>query len=172
MMIIEQIYRDMILLESLDSPYKLTDVTSFQPKEIFDRLTDENLHDVKFYSCDDELGHSFITGTRHGSFEVHHQNYQNGAELQGQKNVLGKPPSKFIATAFSLMKPSLDARQQVRIVAPEVHINSYHRIASAVARRHGVSVSTPFKQDDGLHTFLIGEKQGTLWGFPQIKRKP
>lgn len=165
-------YRDMILLESLDKPYNLTDVTAYQHPDDMKKLTDSGFTDVKFYSCADEPGHAFMTAMRHGAMEIHHQNMSTGEDAMGQKNVMNKVPSKFVATAFRLSIDNLNKNVPIRIVATDTHIDSYHRLASAIGRRYGYNVSRPYQREkDGLHTFMIGNNPSPLFGFPPIKTK-
>ena len=165
-----QVYHDMVLLESLDRPYELEDVTKHLGHQL-PELEKHGFNSIRLYSCVDEPGHAFMTGYRGGAFEIHHQHMIDGIEMQGQKNILGKTPTRFVSTAFNLIRPELESGKDTRIIAPEAHISAYHRLATVIGKKYGYRVTEPYKRDDGDHVFSIGKNPSPLFGMPPI-RKP
>ncbi len=134
-------YLDQLLLESLNSPYTLTDVTHLNPEGVA-ALKSDGYSMINLYSSNEDDRHSFITGFKDGAFEVHHQ-FFDGTEKVGNNFVKDITPSKFVSPAFSLIKQKTDAGYHVRIVAPKYHVESYHRLINRIASKFGVSVTNP-----------------------------
>ena len=164
-----QAYTEKLLFESLDNPYRLTDVTEQNAHHIPD-MEKHGFTNIHMYTCDEEPGHAFFTGMRGDSFEIHHQHMRDGVEMQGQKNIMDKTPSRFIATAFSLVKPELDSGKSVRIISSISHVDAYHRLATAIGRKHKYRVTKPYQQDDGNHVFSIGRNTSPLFGLPPLNK--
>lgn len=154
---IAQIYLHMVLTESLDTPYKLSDITSTVHKDVYDQLEPQGFSELTFHKCDDEDGHFFFTGKRNGAYEVHHLNYKSGVQKVGvNQSGLDKNPSKFVTTAMMLGTDKLKSGHPVRIVAEPTMIYSYHRLAKVVGKWFGYSVSDHAQSDDGYrHEFMI-----------------
>lgn len=157
-----------ILVESLDFPYTLEDITDQVSQENKNSLMKRGYSNMEFHQCLDEPGHSFFVARKDGAYEIHHQNFQNGVELQDH-NVLGKVPSKFVATAFALADAKLKAGKSVRIIARDELIDKYHRLATRISKKRGYTI-TPYRTDPKteLHSFVLNPPKGPL-GF-QIKK--
>ena len=169
---ITQSYIDMVLLESLDKPYDLEDITHMNPDLVSKMKTNYDFEDdIKFYGCKDAPKHAFFTGTKHGAFEIHHQ-YFDKREMQGQKNFNDIVPSRFVATSHKLILSQLEKEpdKPIRIVASDAHAESYHKLAKVLARKHKLNVSPIYKHDDGDHVFSIGKNPSPLFGMPKIKQ--
>lgn len=154
---IVQLYHHMLLVESLDKPYQLTDITSTIDQDVYDQLEPQGFSELVFHKCDDEDGHFFFTGKRNNAYEVHHLNYKDGIQKVGiNQSGLDKNPSKFVTTAMMLATDKLKAGHQVRIVAEPNMIDSYHRLAKVIGKRFGYSVSDHIPSSDGYrHEFMI-----------------
>lgn len=150
---IVQVYKDMVLLESLDKPYQLTDVTHANKKAV-ETIKKDGGSRINLYTCDDEPGHAFISYFKDGAFEIHHQHVKNGEELTG-KNHMEKMPARFVSTAFNLASNHVDSGHSVRIVGTDDHIDNYHRLAKAIARRKGYTVNEIQPHDKASKRFLF-----------------
>lgn len=146
-------YRDMILLESLDKPYNLTDVTHLNQKAV-GVITKDGGSRIKLYTCDDEPGHAFISYFKDGAFEIHHQHVKDGQELTG-KNHMTKMPTRFVSTAFHLASDHIDSGHSVRIVGTNDHIDVYHRLAKRIAKSRGYTVNDIQEHDKASKHFLF-----------------
>lgn len=155
----DQLFELHQLVEVLDRPYKLSDISDHIPLENIDKMRDMGFSDMEFHVCDDEPGHAFFTGKKDGAYEVHRQNTTSGEEVHDKNLMVNKVPSKFVSTAFHLIANKVRVGNNVRIVASSDHLDSYHSIAKTVAKRKGFAVTEPVPHEvkDGtlLSSFLV-----------------
>lgn len=127
------------LQESFDSPHEKTEIF---PNLNHEAMKHAGVSDYREYELGtDSKNGNLVSYKRKGSYEIHH----TVGDISGKMIHSDKPNPRFVATMLHHAKGLIDAGHSVRIVGPTETgmFDHYHRIAKALARKHGYVTSTP-----------------------------
>lgn len=155
------------ITELFDKPHDLEDVTH---RFDGDQFKDLGFDRHKVYKAKNDKDHShFLMAHRDGAWEPHHFTHDvDGEEINNAKLNSKFPPVKFVSTMHKAIKEKLDNGERVRILATDVHHDSYKKLATKIAKKHNFEVTNSkiSKYDHGygpLKQFYIQPKQSKMF---------
>jgi hypothetical protein len=155
---IQESYNLKVLLETLDKPYSLTDITDKNDHIVQHLRSVDGATDIKLQAVDVHPEQTFISYLKDGAYEIHHHVSRDAGQFNG-KNISKTTPSKFVSTVFDFVKSKVDDGHPVRIISADSHFNVYHRLSKIISNKHGFSVTDGTKDSDGNNVFTISKEK-------------
>lgn len=145
------------LAESFDNPHTKTELhrnINHEYLKLNNGVTDYHEYELG----NDATKHGvLISYKRNSAYEIHHERL--GVSGKMTRNVDNQSNPRFVATMLQHAKELLDKGHSVRIVghAENGMFSHYHRIAKALARKHGYFVSTPVNHTNSSNSPVASE---------------
>lgn len=155
-------YCDFLLNESLDTKYKLHDVTELALKQKPTIQQQNDNYGITHYKVEfhPETNQIFTTFHRDGAWEIHHQKDDKVGESVRSKS----PPLGFSAHVLNFIKEKMEKNEKVRVHSTKDMIHTFHKKAKNISEKIGADVTPiekgidPHQTGLDIHEFLIYPK--------------